>query len=372
MFEPQEWDEAFTAEREVQPRNEGAIAVNPEPDAVRDIEIAEREILSPRGDRAGIDEQRAIKRPPRLPSVLGGEEEAVAILETKLAETAKRLSAAKRGLKIERHVLSLARVGEDGPPMKRDGSIAIRNGNVLLELNPDATEAEGVQILIAVIRILHPVAPSLVWMQRVVSPLEGDRGVAAQDIGLLLVAGNRRGIEDGFGRGEAAVRAGANRWIEIREAAPDFEQVGDLPSRRRARLRAAQQIVRPILFKAVLTEAEEVFLGILVPLGMQEHVHGGASDSIEVHSDRGSPVGTRAVCAKGIELHTIRAVRVGRGANRSKRARVPGAESGPGAGGKSAARKLKAVPRLEDEWQRAVFLVVAIQRPFDPAALRRR
>src|SRR4029453_6469091 len=114
--------------------------------------------------------------------------------------------------------------------------------------------------------------------------------VASQEIGLLLVAGNHRRIEDGFGRGKAAVRAGANRWIEIGKAALNLEQVGDLPSRRRARLRASQQIVRPVLLQAVLTEAEEVFLGILVPLRVQEHIEGGASDTVEVDGRGGSPV----------------------------------------------------------------------------------
>src|SRR4029453_2708732 len=254
MLEPQKWDEALAAERQVQPRDEGTVAVNPEPDAIRDVEVAEREVSPLCGHRAGVNKQRAIECPPRLPSVLAGEEQAVAILEAELAKTTKRLSAAKRGLKIKWHLLPRARVREVGAGMKRDRAIAIRDRHVLLKVDGDAMEAECVEILIAIVGELHPVSPPTVWMQRVVEPVEGDRCIGGQEIGLLLVGGNRRRIEDVCGRRKAAVGAGTDRWIEIREAARDLEQVGNLPMRRRAGFRASQQIVRPVLLQAVLTE----------------------------------------------------------------------------------------------------------------------
>ena len=74
MFEPQERNEPFAAEREIQARDEGAVAVDPEPEAVRDVEIAELEVsAAPVATCAGIDEQGAVERPPRFPAVLGAE-----------------------------------------------------------------------------------------------------------------------------------------------------------------------------------------------------------------------------------------------------------------------------------------------------------
>src|SRR4029453_10826352 len=73
MFEPQERNEAFAAERQIQARDEGLVAVDPESDSVRHVHIAKRQIAPIEGHRAGVDEQRAIERPPRLPSVLGGQ-----------------------------------------------------------------------------------------------------------------------------------------------------------------------------------------------------------------------------------------------------------------------------------------------------------
>src|SRR5262245_61352434 len=86
MFEPQERDEALAGEREVQARDEGAVAVEAEADAVGDVEVAEIQILPLGGHLAGVDEERAVERPPRLPAVLGGQQQAVGVLEAELAE----------------------------------------------------------------------------------------------------------------------------------------------------------------------------------------------------------------------------------------------------------------------------------------------
>src|SRR5262245_59934888 len=112
MFEPQERNEALTAEREVQARDEGAVAVDSEPEAIRDVEIAKREVFPLGGDFAGIDEQRTVERPPRFPPVLGAQQQAVAILEAELAEATQRLRAAQPRLKVERHILARAGIRE--------------------------------------------------------------------------------------------------------------------------------------------------------------------------------------------------------------------------------------------------------------------
>src|SRR5262245_17070021 len=81
MFEPQERNEAFAAERQVEAGDEGAVAVEPEADAVRDVEVAEVQVFAFSGHLAGIDEERAVQRPPCFPAVLGGQQQAVGVLE---------------------------------------------------------------------------------------------------------------------------------------------------------------------------------------------------------------------------------------------------------------------------------------------------
>src|SRR5262245_63782188 len=193
------------------------------------------------GYLAGVDEERAVERPPRFPSVLGGEEEAVGILEAELAEAAQRLCAAERRLKVERHLLPRARVGENGGGVQRNRSIAIRNRHVLLQVDGEAAEVERVEILIAVVGELHAVASAGVRMQRVVAPVERNRGIAAQEVRLLLIAWNRRGVEDLIGRRIPAVGADADVRREVRNAAADIEQPGGPPLKLRARFRASAQ-----------------------------------------------------------------------------------------------------------------------------------
>src|SRR5262245_8781850 len=142
MFEPQKRNEAFTAGREVEPRDEGAVAVEPEPDAVADVEVAEVEIFPIVRHLPGVDEDRAVERPPRFPPVLGRHQQAVGILEAELAEAAKRLRAAQRRLEIERNLLARARIGENRGGVERDGPIAIGNRHVLLKVDGEAVEVE--------------------------------------------------------------------------------------------------------------------------------------------------------------------------------------------------------------------------------------
>jgi hypothetical protein len=63
MFKPQQWDEALAAEREIQARDERAVAVHPKPETVRHLEISKGEISSIRGDLAGIHEECPVKQP---------------------------------------------------------------------------------------------------------------------------------------------------------------------------------------------------------------------------------------------------------------------------------------------------------------------
>jgi hypothetical protein len=46
MFKPQKGDEAFAAEGQVEAPDEGAIAVKAEADAVRDVHVPDRQVLS--------------------------------------------------------------------------------------------------------------------------------------------------------------------------------------------------------------------------------------------------------------------------------------------------------------------------------------
>ena len=84
--------------------SERAVAVDAEADAVGDLDYHERQAAPVGGDLAGVDEQCAVERPPRLPSVLGGQCTAVAILEAELAEAAQLTGASESRLEIERHV----------------------------------------------------------------------------------------------------------------------------------------------------------------------------------------------------------------------------------------------------------------------------
>src|SRR5262245_48781710 len=120
MFEPQERNEPFAAERKIEARDEGAVTVNAEPDAIRHVEVTQREIAAAGGYLAGIDEDGAVERPPRLPPVLGGQQDAVSILKPELSEPAKRLGASERRLEIERHLLAGAGIGEVRRGVKGD------------------------------------------------------------------------------------------------------------------------------------------------------------------------------------------------------------------------------------------------------------
>src|SRR5262245_28057255 len=106
------------------------------------------------------------------------------------------------------------------------------------------------------------------WMQRVVAPVEGDRGVAAHEVGLLFVTGNCRGIEDLIGCRIPAVSTGSDARRQVGKAAADFKQPSGLPLNLGARLGALQQVVGPVFLQAVLAEPEEVFLRKLVVLGV--------------------------------------------------------------------------------------------------------
>src|SRR5262245_35454586 len=98
MVEPQEWNEAFAAERQVEAGHERLVAVDAEADAVGDVEVAQGEIVSIGRDHAGVHEQGGVERPPGFPPVLGGHRQAVLVAEAEFAEAAQRLAAAERRL----------------------------------------------------------------------------------------------------------------------------------------------------------------------------------------------------------------------------------------------------------------------------------
>ena len=75
--------------------------------------------MPPCDDLAGVDEQGAVERPPRLPSVLRADEDGVAILEAELPEAAKGLCPAERGFEVERDLLPSARIREDRRRVER-------------------------------------------------------------------------------------------------------------------------------------------------------------------------------------------------------------------------------------------------------------
>src|SRR4029450_2077408 len=135
MFEPQERNEAFAAERKIQARDEGPVAVESEPDAIRDVHIPKLEVIAFGGHCAGVDEQGAVERPPRFPSVLGREEQAVAIPETELPEAAKRPGTAQRRLEVEWHLRPGICIGKDRSRMECNGPIGGGDGHVLLEVD---------------------------------------------------------------------------------------------------------------------------------------------------------------------------------------------------------------------------------------------
>src|SRR5262249_12045922 len=224
MFEPQERNEAFAAERQIEPPDKGGVAVKPEPEAVRHVEIAQFEILPMKGHLAGVHEYSTVERPPCFPAVLGAQGHTVAILETELAESAERPRAAERRLKVERHFLSRVRIGKDRRRMERNRPIAVWNWHVLLQIDRDFAKAERVEIPIVVVGELHAVAAARVRMRRIVAPVERGGTLAANVSGLPLVTGNRRGIEDLIRRGKAAVVAASDRRVEVSDAARDVKQ----------------------------------------------------------------------------------------------------------------------------------------------------
>src|SRR5262245_16556287 len=135
MFEPQKGNKTFAAERQIEAGDEGAVAMEAEADAVRRIEVAERDPAPLVGDCAGIDEQRAVERPPGFPAVLGADEHRVLVAEAELAEAAKRPRPAERRLEVERNLLPVLRIREDARSTERDRPIAVGNRNVLLKLD---------------------------------------------------------------------------------------------------------------------------------------------------------------------------------------------------------------------------------------------
>src|SRR5689334_3776357 len=147
MFEPQKWNEAFAAECEIEPAHEDPIAVEAEPDTIRRFDIGQRELGAARGDLADIDEDRAIQSPPGFPAVLRRDQHAVLIAEAELTEPAQRLRPAERGLVVQRHLAASAGVGEYGSGVKRQRAIAVRQRDVMLNVQFDASEIERARIL---------------------------------------------------------------------------------------------------------------------------------------------------------------------------------------------------------------------------------
>ena len=112
MFEPQERDKAFFAERQIEASDQGAVTVEAKADAVGHLHVAERQVLSRRCYRPGIHEKRPVKRPPCFPPVLGAQKQSVLVSKSGLAEPAQVSVTAERGLKVERHGLAAVRVRE--------------------------------------------------------------------------------------------------------------------------------------------------------------------------------------------------------------------------------------------------------------------
>lgn len=97
MFEPQQWNEPFAAECEVEACNERAVAVHAEPEAVRHLKFPKGEITSIKGNLAGIHEECAVKQPRGFPPVLGCQEQAISVLETEFTEPTQRLAPPRVG-----------------------------------------------------------------------------------------------------------------------------------------------------------------------------------------------------------------------------------------------------------------------------------
>src|SRR6185503_12000096 len=112
MLKPHERNETLAAERQIEARDERAVAVDPESDAIGDVEVAEVEIATIGGNLAGIDEQCPVEQPRRFPAVLRGQRQAVVVPEAELTEPAQRLAATERRLVVEGHLLPAVRVGE--------------------------------------------------------------------------------------------------------------------------------------------------------------------------------------------------------------------------------------------------------------------
>src|SRR5829696_541496 len=121
MLEPQERYESFTAEREVEARDERGVAVYPEAEAIRHVHVADPQIARRRGDSSRVDEQRTVERPPRFPPVLRGERQAVALAKPELAEPAQHAAAAERGLVVEGDVASGFGIRQHGRRTQRQG-----------------------------------------------------------------------------------------------------------------------------------------------------------------------------------------------------------------------------------------------------------
>ena len=126
-----------------------------------------------------------------------------------------------------------------------------------------------------------------------------------------------------------------------------------------------QQIVGPIVFVAVLSKSEEIFLGILVVLPVHAHVERRAAEAIERQARRQSRIAACAVGGDGVELDAVRAVRIGGRANPPEIAHETVAETRPGAGRKAPAREMEPMPALKDERQRPRAVVVPVQRTLD-------
>jgi len=83
------------------------------------------------GDLARIHKQGHVEGGPGLPSVLGGQEQAVEVTESKLPETSQLLPASQRRHVVERYGVSGAEISHHQVEAQSDHR-AFREGEILL------------------------------------------------------------------------------------------------------------------------------------------------------------------------------------------------------------------------------------------------
>ena len=137
------------------------------------------------------------------------------------------------------------------------------------------------------------------------------------------------------------------------------------PPQFRAAFCAPQQVVGPIVLRAVLREPEEVLLGEFVILSADAHVERSTAQTEGVETRGESVVAARAVSCERVDLEAIGTVGIHDRSPQPEIAREPDTDLHAGTGRKAATGELEAVPGLKDERRGEPDVVVHVQCPFD-------